>query len=86
MFTTLAVLAVIVLCGATVVGVITAVAGAALKAILFPISLLFGLMQFMFVTVLTVVVVLTVVPLLLLITILLLPLIVIGGLVSLFLL
>lgn len=85
MFTTLAVLAVIVLCGATVVGVISAVAAATLKALFFPISLLFGLMQFMFVTVLTVVVVLTVVPVLLLIAILLMPLIVIGGLVSLLL-
>jgi len=86
MFTTLAVFAVILLCGATVVGVFTALAGATLKAVLFPISLLFGFLQFMFATVLTVVVVLTVVPVLVVITVLLLPLIVIAGLVSLFLL
>lgn len=86
MFTTLAVLAVMFLCGATVLGVVTALAGATLKALLFPISMLFGLMQFMFAIVLTVVVVLSVVPLLLLITILLMPLIVIAGLVFMFLL
>ena len=86
MFTTLAVFAVILVCGATVAAVVTALAGAVLKAVLFPISLLFGLMQFMFVTVLTVVVVLTVGPVLLVIAILLLPLIVMAGLVSMFLL
>lgn len=86
MLTTLAVLVVVFLCGATVLGVVAALAGATLKALLFPVSLLFGLMEFMFVTVLTLVVVLTVVPLLLLITIILLPLIIIGGLVSMFLL
>lgn len=86
MFATLAVFAVILICGVTVLGVVTAIAGATFKAVLFPISLLFGFMQFMFATVLTVVVVLTVVPLLMVITILLLPLIVMAGLASMFLL
>lgn len=86
MFTTLAVLFVFFLCCATVLGVLAALAGSTLQALLFPVSLLFGLMEFMFFTVLTLVVVLTVVPLLVLITIILLPLIIIGGLVFMFLL
>jgi len=85
MFVTLAVLAVIFVCGATVLGVVTALAGAAFKAILFPISMLFGFLQAMFAIVLTVVVVMTIAPILLVITILLMPVIVIGGLMSLFL-